>query len=237
MKRIVVGLIFSFLMFFVALCFFGAARGNDTLHFPGIGIEPAELGKLLLLAALLILPFWLTLQIDARRRTRLTRYAILASLAVLAFFPLPFQGELRHPATNRDGTPMIDQTFNDGRRVQAFDGLFGYAPFWNSYYVRPARHPDYDRRNNETRDLQEGNAFWGKRTSYRLYPDNEKDDRECREAVAWHLLGFYYDDRKDRRMPFEMSPKTDPLCRPVQVPEGLVRRDRPVIGIPALPGG
>lgn len=236
MKRVVVGLLFSFLMFLTALCFFAAGAGNQTIHFFGIGMEPADLGKALLLTALLILPFMIALQIDASRKTRLAPYAVLLSLAVLAIFPLKFQGELWHWATNPDGTPMVDETSSAGGQLRTFDGLFGYEPFWQSYYVKPARHVDYDSENHETRDLQEGNALWGKRTSYKLYPANDKDDRECREAVAWHLLGFYYDDRRDRRMAFEMDAKTDPLCRPVKVAEGLVRRDAPAIAIPVMPG-
>jgi len=232
MKRVVVGLLFSFLMFLTALCFFAAGAGNQTIHFAGIGMEPADLGKTLLLVALLILPFMVALQIDAKRKTHLARYAGLLSLAVLAFFPLKFQGELWHWATNADGTPMMDETSRAGSQLRAFDGLFGYLPYWQSYYVKPPRHADYDSENHETRELQEGNTFWGKRTSYKLYPSNDKDDRECREAVAWHLLGFYYDDRRDRRIIFEIDPKTDPLCRPVKVAEGLLRRDVPEIVIP-----
>ncbi|ALM85777.1 hypothetical protein [Bordetella sp. N] len=233
MKRVVVGLLFSLLMFGAALCFFGAATSRGLIYFPGLGIDPADLGKLLVLIGLLVMPFMVTLQIDAARGTRSTRYAVLLSLVILLAFPLPFEGRRWSYAMNADGTPMIDETFKTP--VKSWDAFLGYAPFWKSRYVKPTAHPAYTR-DNHTREVDEGNALWGSRTTYKLYANIGSDDYECRSSAAFHLLGFYYDDQRDGRGEEEVTLDKDTRCQTVKLDDGVVDRDQPVIAIPVMPG-
>lgn len=216
----------ALLLFGAAACLFLQAGHGSLIYFSsGVGIQPLEIGKLLILLVLLLETLFIALVIDARARRRRLIWAVpLAWLLLLVVFPLGIEGRLWSEASYADGRPMTDE--RSGERVKSWDAFFGYVPLWRARFEA---RPPYDR--YETTDLYnrrayDGNLLWGTGLLYGLnrrsiprFDDGSGQVYECELERTRHVLGFYWRDRAGSLLEYA-EPDALPAdrCRLIDMP-------------------
>jgi hypothetical protein len=204
-----------------------STSGEDIHLDSGMTFQAKDPAKLLILLALMIVPFPVASFLERKFQVRTRWLALIASFCMMVFFPFMFSFFLWQHASYPDGKPMLNFS---GERVKNIYAELGYQPLWKSEFTAKPAYERYETNDRGIRTATRGNFLWGDRLTYGLNrkgwliaEDSEPDKvYECIFERMIHVLGFYVIDK--RGIELEYVPESS-------LPKDRCHRiDRPDIG-------